>query len=118
MDNRVNWRETRRRLLEEIKQRLESEKIEQRMLAREQELSAALRIAELHAPSSLPICLECDYDDAWPCPTAEALLDCYVPGWSNACEHCAKGVPLILQVGGRPYHHVGNVIEPCGGSAR
>jgi hypothetical protein len=43
------------------------------------ELSAALRIAELHAPHR-NMCVHCVYQ-GWPCATAEALLDCYVTGW-------------------------------------
>jgi hypothetical protein len=60
---------------------------------RKDELSAALRIAELHAPAMgsellsgyrgliCPLCNNWDREPGWPCDTAGALLDCNVPGW-------------------------------------
>jgi hypothetical protein len=77
------------RLINEIKRRIticeESRKVvsglSKRVYAENVvELSAALRIAELHAPVAEQECPECA-DGEWPCDTAKALLDAYVPGW-------------------------------------
>jgi hypothetical protein len=71
------------RLMEEIKGRLRI------TLDQSAELTAALKIAELHAPEDFDkemvphyCCIACEATgDVWPCDTAKALLDCYVPGW-------------------------------------
>ena len=79
----------RARLLEEIKRRIAALRANMTEcpayvveVQRDAELSAALRVAELHAPTPERRCLECyDGHDDWPCDTAKALLDTFVMDW-------------------------------------
>jgi hypothetical protein len=80
VSDKIDWREVRKRLVGEIRERIAEAKWYARGTQAD-ELSAALKIAQIHqkwAGKSR----ECQIDEEiWPCDTAKALLDCYVPGW-------------------------------------